>query len=170
MSTVNYRLSELERRAAHTVLVGKVDSVSGTTCRVKIGEILTTDLPVLSFRKLAIGDQVLVIAHNGDLAQAFVVGSIAPDATGDFFLRFADGTEIGYDQTAKQLKVSTPGALEATAQTASIVAAVSAAVQAPAINLAGNVTITGTLNVAGLSTLATATVAGTPLVPGGSSF
>jgi phage baseplate assembly protein V len=155
-----YRLAELERRAANTVLVGKVDSVSGSTARVAIGELLTTDLPVLSFRALSEGDPVLVIAHNGDLAQAFVVGSLNNNT--DFFLRFADGTEIGYDQATKQLKVSTTGALEATAQTA--------AVQAPIINLTGNVTITGTLNVAGLATLATATVGGVPLVSPGDSF
>ena len=166
----SFRLSELERKLANTVLVGKVEEVSETFCRVAIGDLLTCDLPMISFRKLEKDDPVLVIAHNGDLSQAFAIGTISQNGLRNFRLKFSDGTEVSYDQTSKILTAATPGTLTAQAAEASITATTSARVQAPAIALAGNVEITGTLRVAGAAAFAAATVAGTALVPGGENF
>lgn len=167
-----YRLSELERKMANTILVGKVAEVDPEKgCRVEIGELLTTWLPVLSGRQgdlkqrspLKVGEVVLVLSHNGDPAQGFVIGSLGPDSIGDFRMVFADGTTVEYNEPLKQLVASSMGTIKASA-------VVSAEVQAPLINLTGNVVITGTLNVAGATTLLTTTINGTPLVPGGVSF
>ena len=86
-----------------------------------IGDIITDSLPVLSFRLLNVGDQVLVISHNGDLAQAFVVGSIA---AGDYCVAFGDGTTLRYDAETKELSVDTEGSINLKAATISLEGAV----------------------------------------------
>jgi phage baseplate assembly protein V len=63
----------------------------------------------------------------------------------------------------KDVEVTTQSNLKA-------VAALSAEVAAPVITLSGNVSVTGTLSVAGATTLLNTTVQGTPLNPGGNQF
>lgn len=150
-----FRISELERRLDCSVVVGKVDFVSSKGVCVRIGDAVTAELPVLSYRELEVGDVVLVINHYGEFGHGFVVGSLSQDRLRNFRLRFGDGTAIKYDQQAKALRVSTPGSLEATAAQ---------------MTLNGPVSINGTLSVTGTTTLSSAAVGGTLLIPGGDQF
>ncbi len=182
------RIAELERKLSNTVFVGKVAEIDEAKgCRVQAGELLTDWLPVLSGRQgklkerapLKVDEIVLGVCMEGNPSQGFVIGSIdVGGSIGNFRMLFEDGTSIEYDPDAQELKASSAGSIKAiastelvaTAATARITAVASAEVQAPTINLSGNVTISGTLNVAGMATLATATVGGTPLQSPGNSF
>jgi len=89
--------AEADRRIGNVVQLGRVVSIdtTGQKARVRIGDIETTDIPVAQLTSGKIkfhwmpspGEQVVVLAPSGDLARAFVQGSVpqsghgvAPDA------------------------------------------------------------------------------------------
>lgn len=88
--------AEADRRIANVAQIGKVISVDAETTRatVKIGDLTTPSIPVgqlragvMSFMWMpSVGEQVLVIAPSGDMAQAVITASIfagnAPSASG----------------------------------------------------------------------------------------
>lgn len=122
-----FEITELNRRVANLLRIGTVDSVDLTsvipTCRVKIGQILTGWLPMLTFRAsqdrtwwvYEVGEQVCVFSTCGDLSQGVVLGSInqnnhpAP-ANQNHVHRtvYADGAIIEYDRNAHHLKAQLP--------------------------------------------------------------
>lgn len=78
--------AELDRRVGGIVQVGTVVSINNAkaTARVRIGDLETMDVPVMQLRSGAIkihwmpsvGEQVTLAAPSGDLARAFVMGSL----------------------------------------------------------------------------------------------
>jgi phage baseplate assembly protein gpV len=89
--------AEADRKIANVVSVGIVTAVDngGSKVRVQIGDLSTASIPVAQIRSGAIrlhwmpsvGEQVTVYAPSGDMARAFVGGSlpingnaVAPDA------------------------------------------------------------------------------------------
>ena len=127
--------------------VASVD-VDAATCRVRIGDIETGDIPWLTGRAGAariwsppsIGEQVLLICPEGDTAAAIALPGVYSNArpapeSGDasVSIHFEDGTRLGYDPASKALTVAI-----AESGTASIVATGGLAIR-------GDVTVEGSI-------------------------
>lgn len=175
----DFKISELERRVANLVLVGTIAELDGSMARVEIGGLRTAALPWLSprvgetcrvWKAPAVGEQVLVVCRNGDPAQGIIVASLGsalnPHPSGNpriFKTVFGDGSFLQVDLDTRKMTVRSAGDVD-------VVANGKAAVTAPTIDLEGNVSISGTLSVAGATALGVASVQGTPLSPGGNQF
>lgn len=82
----NRDLTDLERRASNVVRIGTIAAADylAARVRVKIGPITTAWLPFIALRAHddvtwhppEVGEQVLIVAVAGDLAQGVVVGAI----------------------------------------------------------------------------------------------
>ena len=117
-----YELAELKRKLNNLVTIAQVTQVNPETARIKvsIGSSFESDsLPVLSERASSgdkcvwlpeKGDQVLVIALNGDINSGFVVGSISKTSESQNklskFTSFSNGTYFDYDKEKNFLDVS----------------------------------------------------------------
>lgn len=115
-----YAAGELDRRLGNLVRVGTVkafDPAKGY--RVDIGELVTDWLPVgtrrsgsqRSWNPLSIGEQVVVVAEDGELSQGVIVCSLPSDANPEngtaanlWRETFADGTVLEYDQSTGGLR------------------------------------------------------------------
>lgn len=131
---------------------GVVIERAGATCRVAIGDLESGPLPWLAGRAgdatiwspPSIGEQVLVLSPEGDLARGIVLPGLysdahaAPAEDGSTMLRFGDGTVIQYDPAARHLNATVPGG--------------SATIEAQDIVLLGSVTIMGDVEVGGTLT------------------
>lgn len=83
---MTYAAAEADRRIGNVVSIGIVTAVNAgaAKARVKIGDLQSADIPVGQFRAGAlsfwwmptVGEQVLVAAPSGDMAQAVIVCSI----------------------------------------------------------------------------------------------
>ena len=158
-----FRIVELARRLANVVrpgVVAEVDHEAGTV-RVQYAdsaEALTDWLPWLTQRAggdafwwpPAVGEQVLLLAPSGDLANAIVLGSLysdahpAPETSPDKHLvRYSDGAEIEYDRAAHRLRAVLPagGAAEITAPDGVTITG--------DVMVTGDVTITGDVDASG---------------------
>jgi phage baseplate assembly protein V len=115
-------LGEIERRLASMVKVGVISAVdhAGKKIRVEAGGMNSAWLPwpvdqgrnFKRWRPLRAGQQVVMVAPSGELAQASVIGMLysssldAPDTNPDLDLvLFEDGTRCQYDSAAHQLDV-----------------------------------------------------------------
>ena len=192
----NFDLREAERRIANLIQFGTVTEVTAAgRARVKIGDLLTAELYWLSPRigegrrdwhAPSVGEQVLVLCHNGDPAQGVIVASLGSAANPNpssnsriFKTVYSDGTFVQFDLDTHEMSIGCAGAVSVAAAgnvavttQGSLVAsaALSADVTAPSIKLTGAVTINGALTVTGASTLQATTVLGTALAPGGNQF
>lgn len=115
------RVSDLERRVSNAVIIGTVSEVDAKKYRyrVKSGGLETDWLPMASpragdtriYSSLNKGEQVIVAAPGGDLAQGVIVGSVATNETqaGDkaniHRTEYPDGTAVEYDHDAKSFKM-----------------------------------------------------------------
>lgn len=123
---MNFRLSDLERRVAGLINVGRVADLDEQTARVRVefGEILTDWLPWLTTRAGADrtwwapepGEQVLILAPSGELAQAVVLPALyrndhpPPGNTRTQSTTvYADGTRVTYDRDKKELSAHLAG-------------------------------------------------------------
>lgn len=94
---MSFANADLDRRLANAVQLGRITSIDTATMRVRvqIGDLATHPIPVAQLASGAIrfhwmpspGEQVVVFAPGGDMARAFVQGSVpqtdgpvAPDA------------------------------------------------------------------------------------------
>ena len=130
---LDFEVTELHRRLSNLIRIGTIDQTDYRgeipQCKVRIGDILTAYLPLLSLRAgtdqhswlLEPDEQVLVLAPSGDLAQGVILGSIAqnkfPSLTHSEHVhrtQYADGAVIEYDRQNHHLKVILPD--EGTAQ------------------------------------------------------
>ena len=99
---------------------GVVIARNGALCRVRIGDIETPDIPWLAGRAgkatiwspPSIGEQVIVLCGEGDLARAIVLPGLfsdvhpAPAADDSFHVTFDDGCWIGYDPAKGEAMVA----------------------------------------------------------------
>ena len=123
----SFSLIELERRLANLIRVATIESVdtAAATCRVRIGELVTGDLPWLTARAgdtrswsaPDVGEQVLVVSPFGDLAQGIVLPSLyqaahpAPESSADIkAIHYKYGTVVAYDEVNHKLTVDLPDA------------------------------------------------------------
>ncbi len=126
MSSVEYRLAELERKLANLQMVGVIFELDEAAARVKVrcGELESGWLPWFTRRaggdrdwwSPEVGEQVMVFSPCGDPAQGVVLPSIYrnahPAPANSKNVRriiFADGTVVEYDRAAHLLKADVKG-------------------------------------------------------------
>jgi len=116
--------------AGDMLRLGTVESVdlAGVHCRVRVGEIVTGDIPWLSpaagatriWCPPSVGEQVLLICPDGDEEAGIVLAGLYSDAhpapadTAIFHAAFADGAALGYDPIGHILSVTLPAGGTAT--------------------------------------------------------
>lgn len=78
-----FAFSEVVRKLANLIRIGKVSEIDGSNVRVQIGRVTTGWLPIVScagenliWLPVSKGEQVAVFAPFGEFAQAFVLRSI----------------------------------------------------------------------------------------------
>lgn len=148
------RPSDLEQMTGEAIQLGAVASVdaANATCTVEIGEITTGELPWIaqraggarSWSPPSVGEQCVVLAPEGDLANGVVVLGLysdahpAPSNNPDLVqLAFDDGALIEYDHAGHSLRAILPagGTVE---------------IEAPGgLTITGEVTIDGNVTVVG---------------------
>ncbi|MCS4503893.1 phage baseplate assembly protein V [Arhodomonas aquaeolei] len=164
--SLEYRVSDLERRIARLIQVGTVapaeDGDPANAVRVRIGDRVSGPLRWTEARagedrtwwRPSEGEQVVVFAPNGDVVAAIVGDSLyqqdhpAPADSGQVrHTVYANGTEVVLDQESGVLKVAHPGDIEVSADgAASVEAGGDVSVNAGGdltLEAAGNVTIKG---------------------------
>lgn len=127
MSKLEFEVTELHRRLANVIRLGRVMECNYQEViprvRVRIGEIETAWLPVLSARAggdrswwpLSVNEQVVVLSLSGDLAQGIVLGALSqrafPAAGNEGHVHrvvYGDGAVIEYDKETHALKAQLP--------------------------------------------------------------
>jgi phage baseplate assembly protein V len=96
----SFAFSDLCRRVANLIRIGKVEEVDGAQVKVQIGKVKTNWLPIVStagdtnvWIPITVGEQVAVISPYGEMAQSFVIRSIhynkyaAPENKNDISLK-----------------------------------------------------------------------------------
>lgn len=81
---MSFAAAEADRRIANVIQVGTVVAVAAGNARVRIGDLVTPDLPVAQLRAGAlsfwwmptVGEQVVVACPSGDVARGIVLASI----------------------------------------------------------------------------------------------
>ena len=83
---MSFDLSEADRRIANIISVGSVVSIdaASATAKVQIGDLTTPSIPINALRAgglqfwwmPTVGEQVIVAAPSGDMAQALILGSV----------------------------------------------------------------------------------------------
>lgn len=158
------RAIDIEQFAGDLVQIGTVATVdvAAATCTVAIGDLETGDLPWLAARAGAVrlwspptvGEQVLLLAPDGDLANGVVLAGIwsdafpPPSASADLLLAaFADGANLSYDQAAHVLSATLPAGatVSITAPGGVTITADSGVAITGDVSISGDVTVTGTL-------------------------
>lgn len=175
---MSWGLGELERRLANIIRAGVVEALDASVARVRVrsGDLLTDWLPWLTQRAGADrtwwapepGEQVLVLAQSGDLAQGFVLPALyraahPPPADQATIHRteYADGAVFEYDKAASRLTIRSPGevvvraARTLTADFDGVVTVRSGThitIDAPTVTVTGDLTVEGRLTyLAGMS-------------------
>jgi len=124
------QITDLERRLSNQIVIGKISQIDHKKARyrVKFGQMesdwLADTQPRSGRTKVwegrDVGEQVVIVAPSGDLAQGVIVGSIHTDATqaGDkgahHRVIYPDGTTITYDdeKNAYSMQVKQGGSFE----------------------------------------------------------
>ncbi|MBX4336413.1 phage baseplate assembly protein V [Bartonella raoultii] len=106
-------ITDLKRRVANMVVVGKISHVDHKNARyrVKSGNLVSDWIPdtqaragkTCSYEGRDVGEQVIVVSSSGDLSQGIIVGSLHTDANqaadkGNIHKTlYPDGTTVEYD-------------------------------------------------------------------------
>jgi hypothetical protein len=96
----SFAFSDLCRRVANLIRIGKIAEVDGANVKVQIGKVKTNWLSIISMAgdtniwiPITVGEQVAVISPYGEMAQSFVLRSIhynkyaAPENKNDIFIK-----------------------------------------------------------------------------------
>ena len=153
---VEFEITELHRRLANLIMLGKViEADYGQVIpklKVNIGELQTAWLPMMTQRAgndvswwpLEVGEQVVVLSPSGDLTQGVVLGAInqkSVPAIGDHNsvhrMIYADGAVIEYDRETHLLKAVLPDS------------ATTELVSDGGVTIIGDVTVTGNIKATG---------------------
>lgn len=158
---MSFTQAELERRLANIISWGTVEEADYPNARVKVrcGGVLTDWLPWMTQRAGGdrswwapeVGEQVVLLAPSGELAQAVVLLGVfqaahaAPADSPDVDRRvYSDGAVIEYDRSAHVLKAEIPGNAQVKAEgTIDGEAGNLISLKAPLIKIFGNVINTG---------------------------
>lgn len=152
----------LSRMIENLIRLGKIEEIdlSGKTCRVRTGELLTNWLPWITARAgttrtwnpPTVGEQVLVFSPSGELGAGIVLTGLfstdnpAPsESAAEHIIDYPDGARIAYNHATH--------ALSATGiQTALVQASQSVTADTPLFHCTGDATVAGSLTVDGLLT------------------
>jgi len=156
----SFEISESLRRQVSSILFGDVEEVlEGGWCRVRTDDgCLTAPMPPLRpngssggfYLALSIGEQVVILAPNGDLSMGVILGSIPrreksseiPLTEGRW--SFSDGSQISYDTKSKVLKVKSEGTISIEASGEEIkLKASKVKIDASILEVSGDVTANG---------------------------
>ena len=111
----SFAFSDLCRRVANLIRIGKIAEVDGAQVKVQIGKVKTNWLPIVStagdtgvWIPISVGEQVAVISPYGEMAQSFVIRSI-------HYNKYAapEKKDIIYMQTKSDVKAESDSKLEA---------------------------------------------------------
>lgn len=183
---MSFQLAEADRRLANIIEIGEmleVDAASGRA-RCRIGDLETALIPWASMRAgpnhawwpLEIGEWVIVAAPGGDLARAFILGSLptgrhpAFGAEGVWRNSFADGSYIEHRNgtvtinATREVNVLVSGPVNIHASAAVNVLAPGDLNVTGNVNISGDVAITG--KVAASDQITSAVLLGAPVVAG----
>lgn len=169
-----FDIAELTRRLANLVRIGTVETVDypAKKVRVRVGKILTgwitwgTDSAEgdLDWSPYETGEQVMMLAPNGELATAVVICALnrdaAPppkDAAHVHYRKFKDGAEIEYNRNSHTLRVEGVANVhiigtnetKVVCKTARVEASDSVTLQTPETTCTGNLTVDGDHRVKG---------------------
>jgi phage baseplate assembly protein V len=79
----SFAFSDLCRRVANLIRIGKIAEVNGAQVKVQIGKVKTNWLPIISMAgdtniwiPITVGESVAVVSPYGEMAQSFVIRSI----------------------------------------------------------------------------------------------
>jgi phage baseplate assembly protein V len=127
MTSTDFELTELHRRLANMIRLGKVldTDYNGNIPRVKaaIGAVETAWLPIITARAgqdrhtwlLDVDEQVVVLSPSGELTQGVVLGSInqqqfpaLTDSVDQHCIQYRDGAVINYNSAQHHLDVKLP--------------------------------------------------------------
>lgn len=126
LAGILFRLAELERKLRSLVRLGRIEALDEATARVTVrtGELVTDWVPWLTQRAGADrstwmpepGEQVLLVAPEGDVARAVALPSIYQNSAGATStdrdatrIIYADGTMVEYDRTQHRLFADVKG-------------------------------------------------------------
>jgi phage baseplate assembly protein V len=111
----SFAFSDLCRRVANLIRIGKIAEADGAHVKVQIGKVQTNWLPIVSMAgdtniwiPITVGEQVAVVSPYGEMAQSFVIRSLhynkyaAPENKDDISLK-----------TKANVKAESEGKLEA---------------------------------------------------------
>ncbi|VEJ45794.1 phage baseplate assembly protein V [Bartonella vinsonii] len=114
-------ITDLKRRVANMVVVGKISHVDHKNARyrIKSGNLLSDWIPdtqaragkTRSYEGRDVGEQVVVVSSSGDLSQGVIVGSIHTDAhqaadKGNIHRTiYPDGTSLEYDDEQNRYSI-----------------------------------------------------------------
>ena len=143
----NQHLASLARAMNDLVFIGTVLAVdaSKSLCRIGNSANETGWIPwltqrseeTLTFCAPAVGEQVLALCANGQLAQAVVIGALAKGTGGEsgvYSTTYSDGTSVRYDANTSELAVNCKGKVK-------LVASAEVEVHAPSIKLGEGVSL-----------------------------
>jgi phage baseplate assembly protein V len=155
-------LSDPRRVIGNIVQFGTVESVDlpAATCRVRVGEIVTGDLPWLASRAGAtriwspptVGEQCVLLCPEGDFEAGVVLPGLFSDAArppstlGTInVVRYSDGAFVQYDTVAKQLSAVLPTGGKAVLRASGGVTITGPVTIAGRLTVQGDVSVTGTV-------------------------
>lgn len=183
-----FAVAELERLLANLVRVGVVAALDEAAARVTVdlGEVVTDWLPWVTHRAGATrtwsaprpGEQVLVLAPYGDLAQAVALPAIyqeahpAPASTKEVeHVVFPDGSAVDYDSAAHRLTVTAgSGQVVVNCGAATVNATQAVTLNTPQTTCTGALTVEGPFTYqAGMTGAGASSIAGDLAVAGGLS-
>jgi phage baseplate assembly protein V len=112
----SFAFSDLCRRVANLIRLGKIAEVDGAQVKVQIGKVKTNWLPIVStagdtsvWVPITVGEQVAVISPYGEMAQSFVIRSIhynkyaAPENKNDIYIKSKANVKIDGDEKLEAL-------------------------------------------------------------------
>jgi len=116
---IDFEVAELKRKFSTLFSVGTITQINedDTKAKVKFGEMETGFLRIMTRKShkdkdswpYDKGEQVLVLALDGELSQGIIIGTIpmGDDAPkkGIRYIEYEDGTAIEYDKKSHELKV-----------------------------------------------------------------
>jgi phage baseplate assembly protein V len=111
----SFAFSDLCRRVANLIRIGKIAEVDSAQVKVQIGKVKTNWLPIVSMASdtniwipITVGEQVAVVSPYGEMAQSFVIRSIHYNK-----YTAPEKKDIISMQTKSDVKAESEGKLEA---------------------------------------------------------
>lgn len=183
---MSYAATDMDRRLGNLLSIGRISAVdpSRGMAQVDMDGVITDWIPWTakqaggnrSWACPDVGEQVLVAAPSGELADAVIIGSLfqdsspEPASSGDVTRTvYEDGTVVEYDRAANQFTLDTSassGKVVVICERATVQGAERVVLDTPEAECTGNLTVAGNFTMGGSGS--TATITGNVAINGGS--